>query len=714
MKRSNLLKSLLLSMFLALPLVSCETPNSASQQESESNSTSQEESTPSNESSTPEESTPSEDSSTPEEQVKIITIAEAIEIAKASGETLTAQEYVIKGTIKTVSNATYGEMTVQDETGSLYIYGVYGTDRKTRYDALEDKPVAGDLITLSGKLKTYKDSPEMDRGYIVEFKHVSADEQVDLTQYSKATVLEARNAADEAKLKVTGTVAAITYANGLKPNGFYLVDNSSSIYVYSGDIAAQVSKGNTIEIAGIKDYYILDTEKKNAAKFGYEGCCQLTNPVLISNDKGNTEWNKSWVSETTVKDLIETDFSENITTQIYKVNALVKKVPGNGFTNYYINDIDGKTGTYTYTQANGNDFTWLDPFDGKICTVYVAAHNAKATSSGCVFRFMPISVSDDGYAFDATKSSEFALKYYANDQFKEFYTGDPELEVITSVSNDLIGVENVSISYESSNANAIYFENVDSKTIMHVNSEVPGKVTITMTATHNGLQATSTVDINVVEPASAEGVTVKQAIDTADGDVIQVKGIVAASLVNQTGFYLIDETGLISVRTTAEQISLIELGNEVVVKGTRKHQKDESKGKNNIGQSVIDDAVVVANLYGKHEYSTATFDSSYTIDQLYDFDEAVDYSTQGYIVKGTVLVEGTDFYTNILIKDINGTKKLRLYCSGSKQYTWLEKYKDQEVTFHLALCNWNDKDYYTGCVLAVVTDDGLEINDYNW
>ena len=702
MKKSNALKSLLISMFLALPLVSCDTPNSASQQESESNSTSQEESTPSN------ESTPSEESSTPEEKVEIITIAEAIEIAKAAGETVTTEAYVIKGTIKTVSNAQYGEMTVEDATGSLYVYGVDG------YSTLDDKPVAGDLITLSGKLKTYKGTPEMDRGYIVEFEHVSADEQVDLTQYTKATVLEARNANDEAKLKVTGTVAAITYANGLKPNGFYLVDNTSSIYVYSGDIASQVVEGNTIEIAGIKDYYILDSEKANAAKFGYEGCCQLTNPVLISNDKGNTEWNKSWVSETTVKDLIETDFSENITTQIYKVNALVKKVPGNGFTNYYINDIDGKTGTYTYTQANGNDFTWLDPFDGKICTVYVAAHNAKATSSGCVFRFMPISVSDDGYAFDATKSSEFALKYYANDQFKEFYTGDPELEVITSVSNDLIGVENVSISYESSNANAIYFENVDSKTIMHVNSEVPGKVTITMTATHNGLQATSTVDINVIEAASAEGVTVKQAIDTADGDVIQVKGIVAASLVNQTGFYLIDETGLISVRTTAEQISLIELGNEVVVKGTRKHQKDESKGKNNIGQSVIDDAVVVANLYGKHEYSTATFDSSYTIDQLYDFDEAVDYSTQGYIVKGTVLVEGTDFYTNILIKDINGTKKLRLYCSGSKQYSWLEKYKDQEVTFHLALCNWNDKEYYTGCVLAVVTDDGLEINDYNW
>ena len=44
MKKSNALKSLLLSLFLALPLVSCEEPNSESNFTSESTSTSQEES----------------------------------------------------------------------------------------------------------------------------------------------------------------------------------------------------------------------------------------------------------------------------------------------------------------------------------------------------------------------------------------------------------------------------------------------------------------------------------------------------------------------------------------------------------------------------------------------------------------------------------------------------------------------------------------------
>ena len=49
---------------------------------------------------------------------------------------------------------------------------------------------------------------------------------------------------------------------------------------------------------------------------------------------------------------------KNITTEIYKVNALVKEKPGSGFTNYYFFDLDGETGSYAYSQASGADFEW--------------------------------------------------------------------------------------------------------------------------------------------------------------------------------------------------------------------------------------------------------------------------------------------------------------------------------------------------------------------
>ena len=96
-------------------------------------------------------------SSTSTKNDGVITIAEAIEIAMDAGETLTEEEYLISGIITDVSNAMYGEMTIKDDTGSLYIYGTYDKDRSTRYDAMSDRPVKGDKITLLGKLKTYKE-----------------------------------------------------------------------------------------------------------------------------------------------------------------------------------------------------------------------------------------------------------------------------------------------------------------------------------------------------------------------------------------------------------------------------------------------------------------------------------------------------------------------------------------------------------------------------
>ena len=110
----------------------------------------------------------------------------------------------------------------------------------------------------------------------------------------------------------------------------------------------------------------------------------MDDAIVISNDKGSADFDKSWITESTVKEIMDTPVTEDITAKIFKVNALVKKAPGNGFTNYYIDDIDGVTGSYVYTQCNGGDFGWLDEFDGKICTVYLVALNAKASTSGCV------------------------------------------------------------------------------------------------------------------------------------------------------------------------------------------------------------------------------------------------------------------------------------------------------------------------------------------
>ncbi len=231
-------------------------------------------------------------------------------------------------------------------------------------------------------------------------------------------IANARNAAKDSLIKTSGVVSRITFANGKIPSGFILIDGTSSIYVYDPQIAVRVAIGNFVTILGTKDYYILADEISSAEKFGYKGCNQLTKVILKENDNNTNAFDKTWITETTVKDILETPISQDITSLTYKVNALVKKQQGTGFVNYYFNDIDGVTGSYTYTQCNGGDFTWLDEFDGKICTVYLTAINAKSNNAGCVWRFIPIEVKDEGYEFDVNEAAEYAIKYVAADQFK--------------------------------------------------------------------------------------------------------------------------------------------------------------------------------------------------------------------------------------------------------------------------------------------------------
>ncbi len=659
---------------------------------------------PETETSTEEETTAPE-----EDEIKVITIAEALELCGEEGN-ITEERYYIRATVKTIVNATYGQMIITDATGEISVYGTYSADGELYYNQLEDKPYRGDEVLLYCILQNYNGTKEVKNARLIEFTHVEPD--INLDDYTDMSVADAREAAKGTKIKIDGVVAQITYANGFKPNGFFLVDETGSIYVFDGDLAQRVAEGNKVTFVGEKDYWILDTEQGFAQNFGYQGSCQIANTTLIElDDSQNYDYDKSWITESTVKDILDTPVTENITTNIYKVNALVKKVPGTGFVNYYFFDIDGETGNYTYSQCNGNDFEWLDEFDGKICTVYLSPINCKSTAGACFFRLVPIEVIDEGYTFDTTKAPEYAIKYHALGQFGTAYTADPALELLTSVSSELLGFEGVTLSYASSNEGVIRFETVDGKVIMHCAAQETTTVTVTVTATYGELTATGTVDITVSPVPTIEYGTVLDAINAATGEVVTVKGIVGPSLVNKVGFYLIDETGVIAVQTTAEYMATLTIGDEVVVTGTRDVKTKGGAGY--FGQSNLYNSTIDANFYGGHDYSTSTFVTDKTLKEVYDLDVAVDYSTTVFVLKATVTVEEAAYYTNIYLTDANGTS-LRLYCSSANQYNWLKAFAGQEVTVEVAACNWNDKTYYTGCVLSVITENGKVFNELNF
>ena len=639
-----------------------------------------------------------------------ISIKEALEKANAAGDAGTSEEFYVYGVIKEVQNSVYGAMTITDGTDEIYVYGVYGEDRQTQYQNLEDKPVKGDEVVLLGKLKTYKGTPEMDRGYLQAMK--KAEVIIDESNYTAKSVSVARNDEAGALVKLTGVVAKITYANGMIPNGFYLVDNTGSIYVYGKETAGNVKEGNTVTILGEKTYYVLDTEKDYANKYNYKGACQIDKAILLENDKEVADFDKSWVEESTVKAILDTPVTENITSNIFKVNALVTKKVEPGFTNYYIDDLDGKTGSYVYTQCNGGDFEWLDEFDGKICTVYLSPINCKSTASGCVYRFVPVSVKYEDFTFDLTDSekvTKFALDYYVIGQIKDEYSSDPEVELVTTVNNELLGIANVTVAYSSSDLEVVYFEEVEGKLVFHTKN--PGTATVKMTVTYNGKELSYETVVTVKEAQTFETITVSEAVASEDGTVVTVKGIVVSSLVNQVGFYLSDDTGLIAVVGSAEQINELAPGNEVVIKGTKSHKvKDGYTGK---GQINIYNAEVLANYYGNHPYDTSKFNTTTTFQEIYDFNVNDEHSNEVYVLEGRVRFIESGYSKQVKLESLDGSVQLTLYCSGSGQYAFVKDYVDQVGTFEFAVCNWNSKTYYAGCLISATFGDVKLINDLN-
>lgn len=634
-------------------------------------------------------------------KLKILTIAEVLDIIGTEPSEPLSDRVYVAGTVKSIDNPTYGQMTLEDETGRIMVYGTYSADGKLRYSELDEKPYAGDYVLLYAELQNFNGTPEIKSGWIVEFKHVEVEK--DLSKYTEMSIDEARSKDTGALVILEGVVAQITYANGRIPSGFYLVDDTNSIYVYDSQLAPQVSIGNKVKLGASRTNWILDSETSNAAKFGYTGCIQVENAILISNDKGDNNIDYRWVAESTVKKIMDTPITTNITTTIYKVNALVKKAIEPGFVNYYIDDLDGHTGSYVYTQCNGSDFAWLDEFDGKICTVYLSVINAKSTASGCVWRLLPIQVSYDNFKFDESQAPKFAIDYHGVDQFKSVYQSDPALELVTKVDSELLGFEGVTLSYSSNNESVVYFATEGGATILHTGET--GKATVTITASYKTFSADATVEIEVKEEVHYDALTVAEAIAATVDQVVIARGIVGPSLVNQQGFYLIDDTGVIAVKTEQSVVQELTLGDEVVVQGTRTNFSTSATFH---GQTCLLDSQILINYYGHNEYSTKSFVKGKTLEDIAALPVLEDHTTTVYVLNVTIdKVEQTHF-TNYYVK--SGDLKILLYSgNGKTQYAFLEAYAGQDVTVEFAPVNWNKKTSYAGCVLAVYDANGNKV-----
>lgn len=647
-----------------------------------------------------------------EDDRKIYTIAELIAMMPSDGS-VTTERYYVRAKIKSIDDAMYGAMTIEDSTGTLYVYGTYGSDGVKRYSELDEKPVEGDTVLLYGTIQNFQSkTPEIKIGWIIEFtKGIPSWSEDD---YTKMTIGEAREAAVGSLVKVTGVVSRITFAYGMKPNGFIIVGDNSSIYVYGSKIATAVSEGNEITLLAKKTMYISSEEASSAKKFGYKGACQLIDGHLLSNDESTNDLDLAFAQEKTVKEVIETSPSANITSLIYHSNALIKKKEEQGFVNYYIDDLDGKTGSYVYTSCSGSDFAWMDQYDGKICSVYYTALNAKSTSTGVLFRFLPIKIEDKNYQFDIAEAPKFAVEYYGLEQFDTSYSADPKKEMLTSVTSDLLNFGTVTLSYSSNNTDLAYFvTGKDGKVIFHIKSGTEGTATITVTGHLDGqTDFSKTMDIKIVKPVDvSSAVNVKAAIDASKGTELLVKGVIGPSLVNKNGFYLIDETGSLAVvMNSTDEFNGLQIGQTVYIKGKRDLFGSSYTGTPTSFERCMTGCQIVKNEFGNVDYSTASFIKGKTLADLKALSVADDYHTaEVYVITAGLKVVVQPKYSAAFLKD--GAIEMTLYCNKADQYQWINPYVDDTKTYtmEVAVCNWNSKKPFKACLLSITDSNGNKV-----
>ena len=110
-----------------------------------------------------------------------LTLSQAITLGKCfTKDKYTTNKFYITGVITEVTNTTFGNVYIKDESGKTFlVYGLYSMDGSTRYDALSYKPVPGDEITVYGVIGYYTEA---------QMKNAWIDEVIAHTHnYSEAT-----------------------------------------------------------------------------------------------------------------------------------------------------------------------------------------------------------------------------------------------------------------------------------------------------------------------------------------------------------------------------------------------------------------------------------------------------------------------------------------------------------------------------------------------
>lgn len=507
------------------------------------------------------------------------------------------------------------------------------------------------------------------------------------------TLKEVKGFAEGQEVYVSGVVAFVVYGTTKNiPVGFYLYDNTDAIYVYSSDYAKEVQAYDEVVITGYYTQYIDEASASSAAYAGYTGARQIVPATCEVVSSGN-ELPTDFIEETSIADLCMIPVSENITSNVYKVVAKINRSQGNGFVNYYFNDLNGVDSYYAYTTANGADLEWLSEFDGDVRECIIAVQNCKLSASGNFWRIVPLQILDEVEVSDETYV-EYALDRLET-QFADSYNAVCNFDVVNTDSL----LEGSKVSY-SSNSEGVVITEAENGYNVALDFEVNKVVmSVAITLEYNGVKSERVVSFEcaVVKP-EVETISIEEARLAPKGERVVIEGYVVGFLYMKgtsipAGFELIDETSSIAVFVstavdTNTDITKIKKGEYVIVEGDGDLYQSKEEF-NHKGSIRLNNAEVIYHDWVEHEIPSEWIEEMAMADLV---NNPSDNNISNIVYKTTMYVEqSSGNYVNYYIHDLNDPSLSMIVYSqnsgktGPGEYAWLSEYAGKCVEAYVTL-----------------------------
>lgn len=535
----------------------------------------------------------------------------------------------------------------------------------------------------------------------------SVDDLYDKVEYIRNELVEGEIAT------VRGVVVKHNYTGQSTPyiTGFWLADKTGSIYVYGENVAKSVEVGNTVVVKGVKAYYIPQNDAGAAASVNYKGMLQLTSPEILENDnKTSLVIDKNVITTTTVKDILETPLTEDITGKIFRVKGRWSKVTPADFTNYYLNDLNRVDSIMAYTQSNGKDYKWTDPYDGKTVEMLIIVSIGKPGVGA--WRMCPVSFIDDNVQVSAQEEANYAAERLLN-EFADTY--NTETTVTFAKEDEFLAGSNRTIS---STSNQITVNNGETENSVVISASELGKITIEASVTFDGATGTATKEIEIVEKPKVPATPIAEVKEMEDGSEVTIEAVVAKvtykSSMTPQGLLLADETGTILLFCGTEYMPLIADINEgykVIVKAKLTHyikNADNATNAEYTGDIQLVEPEILNVDTNIFEIPTTSYTES-SITEIMNTLPSTNLSSAMFVVRAKVVKNVSAYATSYNLAEVDGgTASLPLYSQNSgNDFKWLDEYAGQEVTIIVAVQNLNLKasgSHWRGLPIKVITE----------